>query len=285
MKRSEKFEDLIQEELDLKSEEKKKRIVRLLVAILLSIFIIFIILRLFSTKFIKTHEYMIKDNNIPASHVGLKIVHFSDLLYGSTVNKNNLKTLKDKINRTNPDIIVFTGDLIWNKKVLKTKDIIVLKEFLNGLEANIGKYLVYGDYDKGNYFEIIYDTDFIVLDNTVEEIYYKDSTPIYLVGLSNNAKLNDLDLDNLNKNYVITLIHNYDKYENKLQSDIVLSGSTLGGELRLPILGGMVGKSKYMNDYYFENNSSIYISNGLGSKIRLRLFNHPSFNVYRLEHK
>ena len=285
MKRSEKFEDLIQEELDLENEEKKKRILRLIVCILLSLFIIFIILRLVSTKFIKTHEYMIKDNNIPESTIGLKIVHFSDLLYGSTINKNNLITLKNTINETNPDIIVFTGDLIWNKKDLKTSDITYLKDFLNGLNANIGKYLVYGDYDKGNYFEIIYDTDFIILDNNVEEIYYKDSTPIYLVGLSNKVNLNNLDLETINNGYTITLIHNYDKYNTKLQSNIVLTGSTLGGEIRLPILGGMVGKSKYMNNYYYENNSHIYVSNGLGSKIRLRLYNHPSFNVYRLVHK
>ena len=55
----------------------------------------------------------------------------------------------------------------------------------------------------------------------------------------------------------------------------------LGGEIRLfntPLLSN----NNYMNNYYEEDNSKIYISNGLGSIHHMRFMNHPSINVYRL---
>ena len=85
-----------------------------------------------------------------------------------------------------------------------------------------------------------------------------------------------------NNSYIINNYDDYNKYN--LSSNIVLAGHNLGGEVRLFNLP-LLGLDKHLNNYYEENNSKVYISNGLGSIHHLRLMNIPSMNVYRLYNK
>ena len=68
--------------------------------------------------------------------------------------------------------------------------------------------------------------------------------------------------------------------------DLVLSGHSHGGQVRLPIIGKIItppGSKKYYDEYYNVNDTKMYVSYGLGtSLLRLRLFDHPSFNLYRI---
>ena len=104
---------------ELPKEEKQHP---LLNKIILTIIIIFIILVSYCTiiepKIITINEYKIVTNTIPESFHGTKIVQFSDIHYGTTINKNQLKNIVNKINNLKPDIIVFTGDLLDNNIVL-----------------------------------------------------------------------------------------------------------------------------------------------------------------------
>ena len=67
-----------------------KTIFKIFILIIFMTTTIFLNLRFFGTNFIKTKEYMIKDSQIPKTFHGIKILHFSDLLYGSTINLNDL---------------------------------------------------------------------------------------------------------------------------------------------------------------------------------------------------
>ena len=58
-----------------------------------------------------TKEYQI-ETTIDDSFDGLKIVHFSDLHYLRITNKETTQSIIEEINLLNPDIVVFTGDLI-----------------------------------------------------------------------------------------------------------------------------------------------------------------------------
>src|SRR5699024_4693636 len=62
---------------------------------------------------------------------------------------DQLEKLVTKMNNQQPDIIVFTGDLVdnpdiypWNKRLIKT---------LQSLKANFGKFWIYGNHDHGGY--------------------------------------------------------------------------------------------------------------------------------------
>ena len=88
--------------------------------------------------------------------------------------------------------------------------------------------------------------------------------------------------------YNILLIHepDYIKDINYSKYDLILAGHSHGGQVRLPLIGSIYnpnGSKLYHNDYYKINNTDLYISSGLGTSIYdFRLFNRPSFNLYRL---
>lgn len=270
---------------DIKKEKNIKRSKKMLVFLLIiSIILILVYLYMYfiGTSFIQTHEYVIKNNNIPSSFHGTKIVHLSDLLYGTTIDKNDLDYLKKEIRKINPDIIVFTGDLVYDKYQLTNNDLDILKDFFNNLDYRIGKFAVKGDMDSTTFDLVMEESKFQVLDNNYEIIYNNDNTPIIISGINiNNSNL--FNINNSNNNYLISLIHNYDHYNNyNINANLVLAGHNLGGEIRLPFLGAMLGENKYVDNYYEENSNIVHISNGLGSYHKMRLFNHPSINVYRL---
>ena len=68
--------------------------------------------------------------------------------------------------------------------------------------------------------------------------------------------------------------------------NLVLAGHSHNGQIRLPIYGAILtpkGAKKYYKPHYKIDNTDMYISSGIGNTvIDYRLFNRPSFNIYRL---
>jgi len=244
---------------------------------------IFLTIRYVGTNFIKTKEFIIRDSNIPMSFHGKKILHFSDLLYGSTINNNKLEKLKKEFKRIKPDIVIFTGDIVNKNYSLSKEELEELKIFFKNIPYTIGKYAVKGDLDLTTFDLIMNEANFTILDNEYKLVYHEDNTPISLIGFnSNNINFDKINKEEINNLYKITLIHNYDYYNQSFNSNVVLAGHNLNGEIYIPYYQGLLGNNKYNKSYYEINNSKIFISNGLGSIHKLRMFNHPSINVYRL---
>ena len=133
-------------------------------------------------------------------------------------------------------------------------------------------------------------------------LYTKTSTSILLVGVSSTSKdpkninekltntkeyLSSLSEDKL-PNYKILIMHEPDSLDSikDISFDLVLAGHSHLGQVRIPIIGSIVtpeGAKKYKDEYYQKGNTDLYISGGIGtSKVSFRLFNRPSFNLYRL---
>ena len=140
--------------------------------------------------------------------------------------------------------------------------------------------------------------NFKLLDNESTLLYYKDNTPVEITGFSpTNSSPNYTILTNLIENndpntlYKIVLVHEPDSLDKFINynPNLVLSGHSLGGLIRIPFLKPLFLKEnsqKYYNDYYKINNSDFYISNGLGtSNLNARINNLPSINFYRLYKK
>lgn len=259
-------------------------------------FVIFILLIVLvynaSTKTLIVKEYPIINSKININHHGLKIIHFSDLHYGTTVKFNELKKIVSEINLFNPDIVFFTGDLIEdNYKITNDEINVFLKEF-NKINSNISSYLVKGNHDYNDNFDKIVDqTSFKVLKNNYEYFYYKDNIPILIIGLESKLKA-PIDLEKAfagyDENYfTILLTHEPDTLLNIKQNvDLVLAGHSHNGQVRIPFIGAIYtpeGSKTYYDEKYTLDDTLIFISGGLGtSKYPVRLFNPPSFNFYRL---
>lgn len=84
---------------------------------------------------------------IPAGFNGFKIIQISDLHVGSFVGTEPVQRAVDRINALNPDLIVFTGDLVNNT----SDELIPFKHILNQLKARHGVYSTLGNHDYGDY--------------------------------------------------------------------------------------------------------------------------------------
>lgn len=87
-------------------------------------------------------------SNLPKSFKGLKIVQISDVHLGS-LNKNfdQVAEAVELINEQEPDLILFTGDLV-NNFAEETEG---WAPVLSKMKAKIGKYSVMGNHDYGDY--------------------------------------------------------------------------------------------------------------------------------------
>ena len=266
-----------------KSLNRSRTLLKICLLIGFMFITIYLTIRFLGTSFIKTNEYMIKDNLIPNSFHGVKILHFSDLLYGSTIFETDLKYLENEFSKINPDIVVFTGDILNQGYQLSKEELNRLTDFFQKIPFTIGKYAVKGDLDTESFNLIMKDANFNVLNNEAKLIYYKENTPIALIGFnSNDFSKENINSEEINNLYKISLVHNFDYYNQSLHSNLVLAGHNLNGEIYIPFYKGLLGNNRYNGSYYEINNSKIYISNGLGSIRKMRMFNHPSVNVYRL---
>lgn len=268
--------------------KKKWKIIFLVILIIATLFIL---LRYIGNMGIKVKEYKIINNNI-GNFYGLKIVHVTDLHYGMT-NEKKLKKLVKEINLTKPDIVLFTGDLV-DKNTEYNKEIDnILIENLKNINAYYGKYYVKGDEDLlyKTFDTIMSNSNFISLDDTYEVIYNEKNETIFLSGISPDKSLTNEIKENINLNtynYKILLTHYPDSVTSvlKYNFDLIASGHSLNGQVRLPFIGSVYTKEnsrKYYNSYYKIDNTNLYISSGIGnSTINIRLNNPPSFNLYRI---
>lgn len=275
LSREEKNKELEKEIDHEKKVNRSKKIIKIFFIILITFTIIFSYMYFIGTKFIKTKEYIIKDN-IPNSFVGIKILHISDLLYDS-ISEKEITYLKEECDLINPDIVIFTGNLFNNNYSPTNNDIKLLNDFFQSIPYKLGKYAVRGNCDTTNFDLIMDNTNFSILDNELDTIYNGRNEGITIIGLNGHS-----DTIKTIDNYTITLINNYDLFSNyNINSNLVFSGNNLGGEIKLFNIP-LISNNKYMNNYYNENNKKVYISNGIGSIHHIRFMNHPSINVYRL---
>lgn len=282
--------------------KKKIIIISLIIILIIGSFLLYC--RFIGTKDFIVKEYLVKNEKIPNSFYGTKIVHISDIHYGRTVNEKKLKEIVEHINLIKPDIVVLTGDLMDRHINYQDKDIEVISTYLNNINASMGKYIITGNHDQvsDRYHELIEKINFTNLNDSYQILYNGDSESIMISGLStvtNNIdtkeKLYDINtaLKNEANNikYNILILHEPDiiddfEYNN---FDLILAGHSHGGQVRLPFVGAIIVPpyaKKYHDSYYDLGKSDLYISSGLGtSNLNLRLNNKPSFNLYRLVSK
>ena len=266
---------------------------------IISIILLIITLIALYSRFIETSKLVTKElsinENIPESYDGLKIVHFSDLHYGRVITKNYINNLIKEINLINPDLVIFTGDLIDKDTKLKESDIAYLTDSLKSINAKLGKYSIMGNHDytfKEKIKNIYSNSDFILLINSNDIIYNTNNDPIFIGGLDSTLEgTPDIakTINNIEVNYKIMLTHEPDISDQIIKQaspNLILSGHSHNGQIRLPLIGAIIkpnGAEKYYDNHYQVNNTNIYISSGIGeSRINFRLFNSPSINFYRI---
>lgn len=89
----------------------------------------------------------LKYDNLPSSFAGLKIVHISDIHSGSFTNKEAVMKGVQKILKEEPDLILFTGDLVNNV----ADEMVNYMDVFDKLKSPMGVYSILGNHDYGDY--------------------------------------------------------------------------------------------------------------------------------------
>lgn len=272
---------------------------KFLLCFVLIIFLVALYARYVGTYGFVTKEYTVYSSDIPSSYDGLKIVHFSDIHYKRAITLEKIKDIVDEINLINPDILVFTGDLIDKDSELSTSDYSQLIEEFSKMKAKYGKYAILGNHDyvhKDKIIQLFNDSNFKYLENSYDVIYNQNSEKIFVAGIGNvTYNLDNVDKtmefigDNSEDSYKIVLVHEPDISKTIIDNygvSMILGGHSHNGQIRLPMIGAIYtpnGANIYYDEHYNENGVNLYISSGIGvSRINFRLFNRPSINFYRI---
>ena len=213
-------------------------------------------------------KYIVETSkNVP----NMRIVQIADSHVGTTFNGKELNKYVESINKTNPDIVVITGDLVDDDT--SKKDMIDTCISLGNLKTKYGVFFAYGNHDK-RYFSGDYTSDDLIenlkKNNVVileDEIYELDN--YYIVG-RNDARYNRKTIDELTNDldkskYIIDLNHQPNDYEReKNKVDLVLSGHTHGGQM-IPLMY-FIKPLKIDDEYYGihkRDNTTFIVTSGL----------------------
>lgn len=280
-----------------KIKTKSNFIVRLLLLIVLCIGLLVIYARYTETSGLMVNEYKVTSNKIPDAFHGIKVIQFSDLHYGTTVDTNYLNYIVKKINELKPDLVIFTGDLIEEDYHINNNEIKAITNSLSKIKAILGKYACIGDEDTSNeqYNIIMKNSNFQILDNTADKVYSSKDTYILINGTSSSLK-GKMDATKAfekkeENSFTISFTHENDNTDTLLEykPDMILTGHSLGGLIRIPPTIGLIkqeGNGKFTKRHQVKENTEIFNSYGIGtSQIRFRFFNKPSINLYRLTKK
>lgn len=273
-----------------------KKIIAFLLIIIILLIILYIYARYIEPNFIKTNTINIHSMAISNSADGIKIVQFSDTHLSSYYNIEKLKKLVTKINLLEPDIIIFTGDLIdeYNTCSINTEDII---NELSRLKAVYGKYSVYGNHDYGGGAQRIYKK---IMKNSGFSLLINDSVVINKInltitgldeaifGMPDTQNISNKALDNF---YNILITHEPDivDYIKNYNFDAALAGHSHGEQINIPFLDDIIlpqYAQKYVRGIYKLNtprDGFIYVNKGVGTtKMHLRFMAVPEISVFEL---
>ena len=289
--RIEKNYDITEELEKERKSVQRKRVIRTTLWIsipsIIVILIGYFLIRVVGNMGLVVREYSVYKEKLPNDFEGLKIIQFSDLHYTRASSIKTVKTLVNLINKANPDIVIFTGDLIDSDYDIDNETLeTIMSEFKN-IKASIGKYAIKGEEDFENFSSVFNNSNFIILENTVEKIYYKKAS-IDLLILDDTYTKDSIKGYN-DDSFTIAITHKpdlTDRIMSDFNVDLIFAGHSHNGQIILPLIGGIFRKSgakKYPASHYKINNTDLYVSGGIGNRrYQFRLFNHPSINFYRL---
>lgn len=274
-------------------------------AILLAVGIVLILLFVWAacdSAVLEVNTYTIVSDRLPDSFSGFRIAQVSDL-HNAQMGDNN-EDLLAMLREAAPDIIVITGDLISAYDV----DLDVAIRFAEAAVEIAPCYYVPGNHE-GSVFEYkdlqtgLKSAGVVLLENRRVELRRNGET-ITLVGVFDPSFYMDYPMIDVPATmshvlkdlvggdaYTILLSHRPELIDVYAEHgiDLVLSGHTHGGQLRLPYIGGVVAPNQgffpeYDAGLYTRGNTSMLISRGIGtSRIPIRINNRPEILLVELQ--
>lgn len=281
---------------------EKKRLTAIVSAatIIMTVVIIWL---LWGNTALEVNTYTVNSDKIPEEFYGYRIAHVSDL-HNAEIGEDNEKLLS-ALSEAEPDIIAITGDMIDSRNT----DIETAIRFAEKAVKIAPCYYVTGNHEARvpEYDELkkyLIDLGIAVLDNKYIELE-QNGKRIKLIGLDDPSFTADYLFDGErhiaethlselldgNDGYSILLSHRPELFAVYSESgvDLVLSGHAHGGQIRLPLLGGIFAPHQgffpeYDAGLYTEGDTNMIVSRGIGNSLfPLRVNNRPEIILIELQ--
>lgn len=239
-------------------------------------------------------EYTISSESIPPAFSGFRIAQISDL--HNTVFGRENRRLLDRIKKTEPDIIVITGDMV---DYFHT-DILVALAFARDAVKIAPVYYVTGnhEYAVGHVDTLRKQLEALGVCVLIDEktVLEREGERITLLGVRDPGRKYDTltqaleELRHQDDGYTILLSHRPEAFDTYVSAgvDLVFSGHAHGGQIRVPFIGGLYAPAEgWLPEYdagcFTEGRTSMIVSRGLGnSRFPLRVNNPPEIVVAEL---
>jgi predicted MPP superfamily phosphohydrolase len=247
----------------------------------------------FQNNSIVTSEYTISSDKLPQNFNEYKIVQLSDLHSKSFgIDQSGLV---EKVEKLEPDSIVFTGDLIDSSRFDEKPSLILMEKLVHIAPV----YYVTGNHEwwSGKFNpleENLKNIGVQVMRNTAEEITI-GTEKIQMIGIDDPANVEESDAarvkieENITnaieeideeEHYQILLSHRPEMFSlySEYGFDVVFSGHAHGGQFRIPFVGGFIAPDqglfpKYTSGKYKADNTTMIVNRGLGNSIiPIRIF-------------
>lgn len=224
---------------------------------------------------IELTEHRVGLAGLPDAFRGLRIVQLTDIHHGLYFPETALNLVVELTNKLSPDIVALTGDFVTRSR----NYIEPVAEILSGLTATEGVFAVLGNHD----FRVGADEIASALSRNGIQVLRnrhvtlrRRSQRLCLAGIDDFLYRADLSraMHGISDHTpTVLLSHNPAIIEDaaRMGISLVLSGHTHGGQIRLPFLGCVYGRSD--EDMRFKRgrdslrDTQIYVSRGLGTVV------------------
>lgn len=276
-------------------KKRKKFSIEILFLLFVSLF--FIWMRFIEPNLLVVKNYDFGENNLENK---LKIVVISDVHIGVYNKQILLERAVDRIKKIKPDLVLIPGDFVYFANNSKMGDY-----FSSLREIDVPKLAVLGNHDYGKdggeIPQIIKSSleknGVLMIDNKIK-ILEIDGKNVEFVGLEDiwvaNPDYSVLTQDVFSDiSFRFLLSHNPDSVyklkdlENNKKINLMISGHTHAGQIRLPIVYKRVIPTEYNFDkgFYNINNIDLFVTPGMGNvALPFRLFNPPEISVINISY-
>ncbi|PAU93369.1 hypothetical protein CK503_11570 [Aliifodinibius salipaludis] len=271
----------------------------IIIALFVTVFLFTATKTYLHTTQVEAEHHTIPVENLPEPLEGLTIVHITDIQGDEYTGRDKIRNYIRQVNAENPDLIIFTGDLIS----YGTNFLEMSAQELGKAKAKYGTIATVGDHDywagldniepalNNQNIPLLKDENHIIqIDSTsnititgVTEVYSKQSDP---------AAVDTLTKSTANSTLKIFASHQVnDQLITKAQQQnyhLMLSGHTHGGQIHVPFMGMNFSASqqetKYVQGLYHEQGIPINVNNGLGFTLApVRYEAPPNISVITLQ--
>ena len=223
---------------------------------------------------VSTKTYLLP--RLPTAWDGLSLVQLTDLHFRGAVTRAYFEAVCERAAALKPDLFVFTGDLLDDPALIEW-----LPETLGKLTAPRGQYFILGNHDWyldspaiRRELERLGWTD---LAGRCVSLTKHDAAPVILCGDETPWMGTHPDLSSHTaESFRILLSHTPDNitWARRQRIDVMLSGHTHGGQIRLPILGPIYSPSRfgcrYSGGVFWLEPTLLHVSRGLSGREPIR---------------